>query len=83
MLSIYLDPSFFQADAVFQADVARFIEWVKSSKKVETNGKILMPGEIEDRTKAQRERDGIELDVTTWSQIQAIARSVGLLELTP
>lgn len=78
MLSIYLDPSFFQADADFQADIARFIAWVKSSEKADANGEILIPGDIEDRTKTQRERDGIELDAATWSQLQATARGLGL-----
>src|SRR5262249_24082548 len=31
MLSIYLDPGRFQADAAFNAEVARLIAWVKSS----------------------------------------------------
>jgi uncharacterized oxidoreductase len=37
-----------------------------------------MPGEIEERTKAQRLRDGIEVDETTWTQILEAARFVGL-----
>jgi uncharacterized oxidoreductase len=81
MLSIFLDPKVLQNDAAFQAELQRFIAWVKSSERTEPNGDILMPGEIEERTKAQRSRDGIELDATTWSQIQATARSVGVAEL--
>ena len=83
MLSIYLDPAFFQSDAAFQADIARFVDWVKSSRKIDPSGEILMPGEIEERTKAQRQRDGIEIEDFTWSQIQATAASVGLAELVP
>ncbi|HEY3787209.1 MAG TPA: malate/lactate/ureidoglycolate dehydrogenase, partial [Urbifossiella sp.] len=78
MLSIILDPSFFQADAAFAAEIERFIAWVKSSEKVNADGEILMPGEIEERTKASRLRDGIELDATTWSQIVEAAQSVGI-----
>ena len=37
-----------------------------------------MPGEIEERTKAQRLREGIELDDTTWKSIVETARSVGV-----
>ncbi|HLW65229.1 MAG TPA: malate/lactate/ureidoglycolate dehydrogenase [Gemmataceae bacterium] len=76
MLSIIFDPSFFQADAEFAAEIERFIAWVKSSAKVQPDGEILMPGEIEERTKAQRLRDGIVIDETTWSQILQTARSV-------
>jgi uncharacterized oxidoreductase len=69
MLSIILDPSIFQSDTAFATEIERFIEWVKSSETVTEDGEILMPGEIEERTKALRLRDGIDLDATTWSQI--------------
>ena len=39
-----------------------------------------MPGEVEQRTRAQRLRDGIDLDATTWAQVVAAARSLGLDE---
>jgi uncharacterized oxidoreductase len=80
MLSIYLDPSRFQDDAAFGAELGRFIAWVKSSARAAPDGDILMPGEIEERTRAQRLRDGIDLDETTWSQIRETARAVGLDE---
>jgi len=78
MLSIYLDPKFFQDEGQYSAEVRRFVEWVKSSQKAQPNGEILMPGEIEENTKARRLRDGIELDDTTWKAISDTARSVGL-----
>lgn len=78
MLSIYLDGSFFQSDAAFTAEVQRFIAWVKSSAKVSPDGEILMPGEIEERTRAQRLLEGIDLDESTWSQIRATALAVGM-----
>jgi hydroxycarboxylate dehydrogenase B len=78
MLSIYIDPTFLQNDRAFSAEIERFITWVKSSAKVTPTGDILMPGEIEERTKAQRSRDGIDIDETTWSQIVAAGASVGL-----
>ncbi len=78
MLSIVLDPSVFQSDAAFAAEIERFVAWVKSSQTVSDGGEILMPGEIEDRTKAARLRDGIDLDATTWSQIVEAAASVGM-----
>src|SRR2546421_264515 len=80
MLSIYLDSSFFQKDTDFAAEIQRFIAYVKSSARVTPTGDILMPGEIEERTKAQRSRDGLEIDATTWSQIMATAKTVGVPE---
>jgi uncharacterized oxidoreductase len=78
MLSILLDISFFQDDAAFAAEIERFIAWVKSSAKTAPDGEILMPGEIEERTRVQRVRDGIDLDETTWAQLRDAARTVGV-----
>jgi uncharacterized oxidoreductase len=80
MFSIYLDPAFFQTNADFAAELERFIAWVKSSAKVTADGDILMPGEIEERTKARRLREGIEIDATTWSQLQDTAQGLGVRE---
>jgi uncharacterized oxidoreductase len=78
MLSIIIDTSYFQTDAAFGAEIDRFIAWVKSSAKVTPEGEILLPGEIEERTKAQRLRNGIDVDETTLAQILETARAVGL-----
>jgi uncharacterized oxidoreductase len=78
MLSIYLDPARFQDDAAFAAEIQRFVAWVKSSEKVTSDGDILMPGEIEERTKARRLRDGVDLDETTWKQITDAAITAGI-----
>jgi uncharacterized oxidoreductase len=78
MLSIILDSSYFQTDTAFAAEINRFIAWVKSSARATPDSDILMPGEIEERTKAQRLRDGIDLDETTWAQILDTTRLVGL-----
>ena len=51
------------------AECARFIDFVKSCPPVDENGEVLTPGELEDRNRAQRSREGIELDDTTWAQI--------------
>jgi hydroxycarboxylate dehydrogenase B len=78
MLSVFLDRSFFRSEEEFTAEVARFVAWVKSSRKAAPGGEILMPGEVEERTKARRLRDGIELDETTWRQIGDTCARVGL-----
>lgn len=78
MLSIFLAPSFFQQGTAFNAEVRRFIDWVKSSEKATPGGEILMPGEIEERTKAKRLREGIELDDITWRAISDTAASLGV-----
>jgi uncharacterized oxidoreductase len=78
MLSIILDPSYFRTDAAFAAEVSRFIDWVKSSAKIEKDGEILMPGEIEQRARSQRLSTGIDVPETTWMQIVKTAHSIGM-----
>lgn len=68
MLSIYLDPRHFAADEQFNREVEDLIEWIKSSRPTEPGREILMPGEVEQRTRSARNQ-GIELDDTTWSQL--------------
>ena len=78
MLSIYLDPNFFGDQTALQQEINRFIDYVKTSKTVTPDGQILMPGEMEARNRAQRTRDGIELDDNTWQQISATATKLAI-----
>lgn len=78
MFSIFLELGFFTTHEKFFAELARFIEFVKSSAPAAPGGEILIPGEIEERNRAARTRDGIELDATTWGQITATCKSLGV-----
>ncbi|MEZ6044203.1 MAG: Ldh family oxidoreductase [Planctomycetaceae bacterium] len=78
MLSIIIDRSFFGSDSEFFPEVNRYIEFVKSSRTVNPNGEILMPGEIEHRMKLQRMEHGIELDDVTLMQILKTCQSLDI-----
>lgn len=78
MLSIVVAPSFFQADEAFARQVRRYIDYVKTSAPALPGGEILVPGEPEERTRAQRLREGIELEDATWNQIVATCRSLNV-----
>ncbi|MBP88228.1 MAG: malate/lactate/ureidoglycolate dehydrogenase [Planctomycetaceae bacterium] len=78
MLSIYLDPSFFADKTELQAEIKRFIDYVKTSAPVTPDGDILMPGEIEARNRTDRTANGIELDDNTWQQIVETASGLGI-----
>ncbi|QDU10698.1 malate/lactate/ureidoglycolate dehydrogenase [Gimesia aquarii] len=78
MLSVIIDRRFFGSDNEFFPEVERFISFVKSSRTINHNGEILMPGELEQRTKAQRLEQGIELDEITWKQICTTCRSLNI-----
>jgi len=79
MLSIYLSPSGFGMDRF--SDAARdYALYVKASRPAEAGGEVLIPGEPESRTRAERERNGIPLQSETWAAICATARG---LDVTP
>lgn len=83
MLSIYLDPAFFGDTAAMQQEISRFISYVKSARTVTPAGEILMPGDLEARNRAERQRHGIHLDDNTWAQILEAAASVGISAAVP
>ncbi len=62
----------------FHAEVERFITYVKSSPKARGVSEILVPGEPEERTAAERRQRGIFVEDETWNQIQAICRELGV-----
>ncbi|MFO0945016.1 MAG: malate/lactate/ureidoglycolate dehydrogenase [Planctomycetota bacterium] len=80
MLAIVLDPRKFPTEYPFGEEVRRFVQFVRSSRPVANGGEILMPGEVEERTKAKRQREGIPIDENTWSQVTDVARSLGIPE---
>ena len=80
MLSILMDPKIFAEMGFFEAETARFADWVQDSRPLVEGGEVLLPGDIERRTQHQREADGIPLDDTTWQQVLETARSVGVNE---
>jgi hydroxycarboxylate dehydrogenase B len=80
MLSFYIDPKVVDPEAMFSDDVARYIAYFKSAKPVTAGGEVLVPGEPEQRMRAQRSKDGVPLPDDTWASILATAREVGVDE---
>jgi uncharacterized oxidoreductase len=77
LLALVLDPERFPAHSEFAGEVRRFIDFVKSSRTTSPDGEILMPGELEERTRARRLKEGIDLDDVTWGQLQEVAAGLG------
>ena len=68
----------FQPLAEFRANVGAFCERLKAQPRAAGVEEILIPGELEWRTRAQRERDGIALPEVTWARLVDEARAAGL-----
>jgi hydroxycarboxylate dehydrogenase B len=64
--------------AAFDAEVDAFVDWVKASPPAQPKGEVLLPGDIERRTREERKSRGIPLDDTTLREITEAAVSVGM-----
>ena len=80
MLSFYVDPKVLDPAGFFPQDVAKYVDFVKSSRPTTPGGEILVPGEQESRTRLKRLAEGVPLPDDTWAAIVETARSVGLDE---
>jgi len=78
MLSILIDADSLTGASAFAADVKRLKAWTKASPPIEKGGEVLLPGEIERRTRADCEKNGIPIDDVTRAQIAGAAEAVGL-----
>jgi uncharacterized oxidoreductase len=78
MLSFYIDPDKLDPRQLFPGEIARFVGYIKNTKPVAPDGEILLPGEPEARTRAERLASGIPLPDDTWTALLAAARDVGL-----
>jgi len=69
-LIICLDPGRFLPVADFQSQVDALFDWVRATPLAAGSKDILIPGEPEARTAAERRAAGIAIDDETWRQIQ-------------
>lgn len=78
MLSIIIDPAKLIDNDFYSAELDATLKWVKSSKPIDPDKPVLVPGEPEQITKAEREANGVPIDDNTWEEILAAGDSVGL-----
>lgn len=78
MLSIIIDPESMGGNAMFEDEVETFITWVKSARPQPGVSEVLAPGEPERMRRADRQKNGIPIDTTTWQQLLETAQKVRL-----
>jgi uncharacterized oxidoreductase len=69
--------SFIDVDE-YKEEIRRLSEWVKSSRTMPDVDRIYLPGEKEEETRGQRERDGIPIPESVWTQLLESADWVGV-----
>ena len=78
MLSIFLDPKLFDTEQTFARDVHDYIEWVKSSRPIDPDSGVMIPGDKERKSAAERRANGIPLPDDVWRSILLAAEVAGL-----
>lgn len=78
MTTVIFDPAAFCGEAAFTTEIARLAAWVKASPPATPGGEVLLPGELERRTRAQLETAGIPLDAVTRRQIADSVHTLGV-----
>jgi uncharacterized oxidoreductase len=73
MLSIVISPERLGTRESFFAEIAEFTEWAQS----DANRDVLLPGDIEARTREERISHGVPIDAKSWSDIVKSAADVG------
>ena len=76
-LAINID-SFIDVDE-YKRETRALVEWVKSSPTMPGHDRILVPGDIDRRTRRRREADGLNIEEATWSAICATAADLGVV----
>ena len=78
LLGIFIDPARIDPDHFFDGEISRYIAYVKDTKPAAAAAEVLVPGEPEQRMRAERLKNGVPLPDDVWATIVAAARSVGI-----
>jgi hydroxycarboxylate dehydrogenase B len=80
MFAIYVDPKLVDPANFFDGEIARYVTYFKDTKPAVGTDAVLVPGEPEARTRAERSQNGVPLPDDTWAAIVNTAREVGVSE---
>lgn len=79
MLSIVIDPAAFTDDPpAIVAEIRRYVDFIRSARPRDPKTPVMLPGEPERKTRAERLARGINIDPETWAQIIEAGVSLGL-----
>ena len=78
MLSIYLDPDRFAGREFVESQARDFAAYLHSSRAAAGHEGVLVPGEIENRKRADRLAIGIPLPRITWEALAALGKEKGV-----
>lgn len=78
MLSVLIDPAALADRRAFEQEALALVAWVQASPPREGFAPVQVAGDAERHCRETRLRSGIEVDATTWQDILASARKLGV-----
>jgi len=83
MLTIVIDPSRLVDRAWLAQEVAAMTQYITASPPRRPDEPVLIPGDPERRTRAERVANGVPVDDETWREITLAARGINVLVEIP
>jgi hydroxycarboxylate dehydrogenase B len=82
MLAFYVDPGVIDTSNFFDGEIARYVDFIRQTKPISGVDQVLIPGDPERKTRAERTKNGVPLPDDTWAAIVNTAREVGVSEVS-
>ena len=78
MFSLYAAPDAFGPGEAFAAAVENYVAWLLSARPADPDKPVLVPGDPERITAAERRANGLPLADEAWTAILAAVRATGM-----
>ncbi len=75
---LYARPDAFGPGEAFARAVEDYVEWLLSARPADPDAPVLVPGDPERITAAERRANGLPLSGDAWAAITAAVRATGL-----
>src|SRR6195256_2330694 len=82
MFAVYVDPKVVDTSNFFDGEISRYVDFFRATKPVAGVDAVLIPGDPERKTRADRTANGVPLPDDTWAAIVNTAREVGVSEVS-
>src|ERR1700719_2050827 len=80
MLAFYIDRKVVDTSNFFDGEISRYTDFIRATKPVAGVDSVLIPGDPEQKMRAERTKNGVTLPDDTWAAIVNTAREVGVSE---
>jgi uncharacterized oxidoreductase len=73
---VVFDPTLMVSEECFDRNLHKLAEYIHSSRPSNRASEVLLPGELERKTRAVRSQNGFDVDAATWSAVLAVAEAL-------